>query len=90
MTEADILQVIPDLIECAPEVLESVIEYIRNTEEFREFMGALDNREDVIEKLKEMLQEIAAKEPRIVMIKGTVTTGVPILSGKGVVTTPET
>ena len=93
MTEADILQVIPNLIKCSPEVLESVIEYIRNSEEFREFIETLDNlretlpdKEAVVEKVREMLQEIAAKEPRIVEIKGTATSGVPIVSGKIVVT----
>ncbi len=63
MTEADILQAITSLIECTPETLESVVEYIRNTEQFCEFMEALDNTEDVIEKLKEMLQEIVEKKP---------------------------
>lgn len=63
MTETDILQAIPGLIECAPEALESVIEYIRNTEQYREFMETFDNTEDVIEKLKEMLQRIAGEKP---------------------------
>ena len=66
MTEADILQAIPGLIECAPEALESTIEYIRNTEQYHEFIEALDNTEDVIEKLKEMLRDIAEKKPHTV------------------------
>ena len=46
-----------------------VIEYIQNTEQFREFMEVLDNTEDVTEKLKEMLQEIVEKKPPTVELE---------------------
>ena len=84
MTEADILQAISSLIGCAPEVRESVIECIRNTEQYREFMETFDNTEDVIEKLKEMLQEVVEKrprtEPKFVVLEGQPLTATATIS----------
>ena len=73
MTEADILQMIPDLIEPLSQTLEFAMEYIQSTEGYRELRENLpDNlRENLPDKeaVLEKLREIAEREPRIIDIK---------------------
>ena len=71
MTEREIFEAIDLMISCLPEDHESVIDMIRNSKEIREFVeeAVSDKIETALQKLQEILQKIANREPRIIDVK---------------------